>query len=486
MALAGAATVGCGGGGGADDEDGGVPPMRDGATPDGSMPDGSTSPDAGMPFDPAMTYPGEGDACRFSLQCGERQVCVDDECARFERFEEEDLELGEMRVLYGPDLWEELQGPGPTVDWEQVAADDQTTWIAPGQFGSQLLFASTRGDCHLGLVGERVRSMTFASSLCAAATAAPDGRLAFAGYDRGREEHYVVLFGADGEELWRVDLGDSVAAALAEEEGDQRYAGYVTSLLFDDDRLLASMAVGGPDGSSWPATRTAFLSFDSAGEFSLLEVAGARVQSGDRGWLVHDEQGVRAVMAEFAVTDLTSLEPNGAPMDDPTVLLDLESGERRELFTGFSWHAGYGQLRANQWAYTALHVPNECVQRLFTSDGDELVTPYETEWVYCITEENFPKPLPDFADRPVYAQTVYLGVHDTAAVHFSSRVLEQGLYRRDGTREELSGDGVAIQSGTTFSRYGLTIEGLVDRGGPATAEKMGWFEAPLVSRQVDS
>ena len=86
----------CGGNGDAPLPDGGVP--VDGALPDAGPVRPWPTPSDFAPDGPMQ--PGEGDACRLSVQCTDRrQICVDGACIREERVRVERFASTKMRHI---------------------------------------------------------------------------------------------------------------------------------------------------------------------------------------------------------------------------------------------------------------------------------------------------------------------------------------------------------------------------------------------------
>ncbi len=82
--------------------------------------DGMTMGDGGGAFDPSVIYPGEGDACEFSIRCGDQQLCVDDACIRHERLDPADVSVTDYRVLFGDEA-----NPSP------LLSESDTDWFSP-------------------------------------------------------------------------------------------------------------------------------------------------------------------------------------------------------------------------------------------------------------------------------------------------------------------------------------------------------------------
>jgi len=121
--------------------------------------------------------PGEGDACRLSVQCTDhRQICVDDACIREERVRAEDLTLGDWRTLT-PESTDEnplstvevgLAPRGPTLD-----EDGEVVIVGSGR--------DAAGRLVLFRVGQDVRVITGAEGAIGGRYALPylDGFLLF-------------------------------------------------------------------------------------------------------------------------------------------------------------------------------------------------------------------------------------------------------------------------------------------------------------------
>ena len=191
--LVAATSVGACGGGGDDD----IAIMDDGGAPTDAAPDSGPPPAWPVPSDfPAdgPTQPGEGDACRLSVQCTDRrQICVDDACIREERVRVEDLSYGEWRTLT-PESTDEnpfgevassLSRRGPVLDESGEVA---IVGMGLDSAGREVLFR----------VGQDVRVVTLVAPQPAWAIPFRDGFLT------SSQDGDAAFLGGDGVEQWTV------------------------------------------------------------------------------------------------------------------------------------------------------------------------------------------------------------------------------------------------------------------------------------------
>lgn len=323
---------------------------------DATMPppgaDGGTIADAG--FDPdSSALPGEGDACRFSIECADLQICVDDHCVRHERIAPGNLELGEMRWL-GPGTIEST-ALLPAGAW-QGNGDYMPSWVVPGEHGSQLVFLLMNSvapvspfSCDVAVVGEHTRVVHVADFYCHAATASPIGEVAIFG--RGAAGLEFRRYDAAGSEVQRVsDFTPVVRELQTIVQPDSELYG-ATSLLFDGTDVLVAVRLGRlvsghvqltpcPPPPCVMSDGIVALRVPLGAMPSLVDAGGEKVFLRDAGWLVHDAAGVQLIV-EGAVDWPTSY---------PIELRSLETGETRTLIEAPASHyARYAQPEPDQW-----------------------------------------------------------------------------------------------------------------------------------------
>ena len=342
-----AALVGCGGSGGATDPDAG--PMT---TPDGALPGDGATPTT-PPFDPEMTYPGEGEACRVSLDCADRQICVDEVCRRHERYAPGELTRGEWRILTLAETRETRLYDG--IDWGAAMED--------GAFGLEAIHAPTSGSgellyvtrqrerCEVLRIGAEIEHVSFDGLMCTTASRRESGELALGGLDSETLRPRIVVLDANGDvlqdvaplegwdELVRQEIGerDLDEPSLRDDEAAPFRVGGPSALSWQGDQLVVAFGVGEPtredeDGSLRLLVHelSVFARLAPNGSFGLLSFDGEHVQRGGSAWLLRSSgYGLEAVLRPFVTADG---EP-GWPSRIEALALE-PGGGRRVLYEG--------------------------------------------------------------------------------------------------------------------------------------------------------
>lgn len=361
------------------------------ASLDAMTPDGDSGPgddklaDGTDPFDPEVDYAGEGEACRLSLDCGLRQICVDDACIRHERVDEASLEFGAWRRL-GVEEWNQstLNGHPGQADWSvfdtrpvdrrQHALIGPTSWLYPGLDGPQLVVTIWNATtCQVLIVGPRIRVLRAWGLMCSAAAVAPDGRVAIAGARTTNGANEIALFDRDDNLVWQRSVPRALHDRVAHPEnwGTGAQVGLISSLYFWGDGLVAT-AARGTNVITTDLFRTntrfdwngmVFLDVTMAGEMSVRPVAGVDVVDGWKGWLA-DQNGTLVAL----VNRRTGIPVANPYADAEIAVLDLSTGEREQLVEQWAYDGHLYQPRMGYWMYQAINVP-PCGFHLFDSDG---------------------------------------------------------------------------------------------------------------------
>jgi len=137
--------------------------------------------------------PGEGDACRLSVQCTDhRQICVDDTCIREERVRAEDLTLGDWRTLT-PESTDE----NPFASIESVSSSSEVVPDEDGEVGFVGSARDTAGRTVFFSVGQEFRMVTPSDGESGSLLPYRGGFLAYK-----RSPGGVVFYGPDGTIQW--------------------------------------------------------------------------------------------------------------------------------------------------------------------------------------------------------------------------------------------------------------------------------------------
>lgn len=259
---------------------------------DGGMPgDGGFGHDGAPPmsdFDPSQTYEGEGTACRMSLQCGDRQLCVRGECMRHERIDRETAEFGLMRQAGVDD--EDLADTDFVRGLEGGALS--TLLVVPGRGQASLvaLSAASDGGCEVIRIERRWQARIVPNLRCLSAEGDSNGHL----FISGRVEDgppLVVELDDELREVARWQLSLDVLGPLAATVGRDAQIGAATSVLVDGNELLIAVGVKlQPGRAVFDATIVVRM-----GPEGTTTPMGERPYEGGRGWLFRDDEGVRLV-----------------------------------------------------------------------------------------------------------------------------------------------------------------------------------------------
>jgi hypothetical protein len=316
---------------------------------DAGLGDGSASLDAG--FDP-MSPPvdGEGDACRFSIECGPRQICVDDACIREERVPAAELSHGEPRLLIDAEVRASALYSAAPRDWtefftlpDEKGAARLLAWTFPGPGGPTLVaLYSNHLRCQVLIVGDTVRVVHHPEVGCHVAALAENGELLTA------SNHLdLAYYESDGSVRWTARVSDDDKLALFRETGSTQVVGSSNAAIVANGRGLVSFTYLPTDEDPldpFPLTsefnsRIGFLDVDLAtGSYEVLRFEGLPWTPGAFGWLARTGDTVGAIMLDRPELEATPLE---GPI--PIEWMELDSGARRVLFDGNGFRARYAQ-----------------------------------------------------------------------------------------------------------------------------------------------
>lgn len=459
-----------------------------GGEPPAMMP-GDGGVDAAV-FDASVMYPGEGTACRFTTECGELQLCVDDACARHERFAVDDLLLGEPRVATGfsappfsllpPDIWTRTLG---TADpW-------MLSYVQPGRDGPQLVIVPRQAGpngplgCVVAVIGAATRAVEVPGVGCQTATVDLDGRLFFYGIRQADDAQVFVRE--------RLPIGSGefdvipVPASVADTVRSWGYAddslAMGTSMIADATGVVVSVRLGAYNDlydavtvSFDEADQIAFLFLDEAGAVTLLPTMTA--VPGDRGWLVRDDRALAAVM----------YRQNGdvRPFPFQDILIGLSTPREQELTPARAQVSRIFQLTATNWMYSVNGSPPDLCQAVFlSSDGERRTFPWLDTG--CGSDPPFgnltglthgaPNPgAPVWIGHPQMQALVLTGGSSPAIRGFASPDVSPVLIS-----VPLDFGWVSAEYGGV-SRFGKSVEGYYhfEAAGPQVT---GWFEFPLTN-----
>jgi hypothetical protein len=315
-------------------------PMRDG--------------DAGIDdFDPTTMYEGEGDACRFSIECSHRQICVDDVCTRHERITPDSVEFAETRWLGPGQIETSPIHERASMRWDDIVGDalvHMLSWITPGRDTPQLVVLLVDpedlapNDCQVLIVGEELSVVTLFQLGCTAATVREDGELAVVGRDAETGATVVVRQASNGSTLYRTAIPDEVQDVLtAAGQPALSWRGAI-STAFDGDSVVVAFRVGRESGDTVlygaDIHGLVFVEVDGEGMARLLEPGIPPLVPGDLGFLVRDADGVKAVIAD--------VDPDSLEYTSPT-LLHLLDGSREPLSVAVADQVRFAQPEATRW-----------------------------------------------------------------------------------------------------------------------------------------
>lgn len=473
---------------------GSTAPVADGGFGDDAAADGGADPLS--PIDPAAPpVRGEGDACRFSVECGPLQVCVDDACVRSERLDPATLTWGELRRT---PLDEILAGAGASLPrpWSLLREGDvdprPRSSIIASRAGATLAFTVDHpSSCPLVYVGANVRAAWIDDLRCTAMSLDERDAMWVAGLDFDTGSPVVVRVGDDGSEIARYDLAASLDAPIGAATSGRRLAGPVTSMLWFGGALYLSMRPG-QLVDRFVSTETsaeievAFVRVDTDGSARLLDVGGTKIFAGsEAGWLVPNSDGSPSAL--LVQRDVTSFDPP-VPLD----LVRLSDGSRERWLDDWAldmrpsvWAPGVVDLLVKNeppCAFTVLRPPSR-TSSTYNSTACGGGGGYRTTFRardFDVPEPNLPVALAHPAFGILRVRDQMLTADQGVLIEMFDRDLEPS--RMDWWSRPLDAgyDNIAT---TAVTRHGLTVEGALGffLSGPA----FEWFELAMSSRAAE-
>jgi hypothetical protein len=448
--------------------------------------------DAGIDdFDPTTMYEGEGDACRFSIECSHRQICVDDACTRHERIEAGSVEFGEPRWLGPADIEASPIHERATTPWEVVVGGARVrmlNWIVPGRDTSQLVVLLVDPEnllpehCQVLIVGQELRVVTLPGLGCSTATVRDDGELAVVGRDVATGEAVILRQAPNGATRFRVGISDEIQAALMDGGHPPLTERGAVSMIFDGDRVLIAMRVPHQVGDtiSYDADipGLVFVTVDGDGVPSIVDTGPETLAAGDLGYLVRDGEGVKAIIG--------AVDPDTLQYADLAVLR-MDDGGREPLPVGVADQVRFAQPEPTRWVFETgvavedLVMPSTVGCRVSVFDsGSAGVAQLPIAWPVCgrrnpLLRENY------FAEAATF-MPAWLEHARPQLVDYT----DFEVYELDGTVETTL-DYAVGRDPTPFaariaavSRFHMTFEGIF--GAQYEGPPFDWFERALVRR----
>ncbi len=445
--------------------------------------------DAG--FDPDETYAGEGDACRFSIECGPSQLCVDDSCVRHERLSPETLEFSELRVLNpGPIASSPLYTRAP-IPWEDVMAGASEAWMLnythPGPDTEQLVFLIRRlrqpvehQACQVGVLGAQLRVLALDDFDCHTASTSSRGEVAIAGLDLLTGRVSLALFDAEDHLVYRASIPPEIEDEVREAYGDDLRLPVVDSVHIGRDHVFVSLLhtryteAFGYESPGADRVRVTFAGVDDEGTWSVVRPGGELGIPGADGWIVHDATGYRAVMSQNDETTAGNRR---------TSVIDLRTGAVEMVDAVLGPDRRFQQRTADDWVVTVAHRCSwyafgpslELRERTLLELAD---CPGDTLGGYYLTRAWVGKPIAPLVigNRTVTAARF---VEGPFALELTDDD-DQPVARLEVGEADL-GRSRPYQRGFGFvSRYGLSVEG--NYGVYAVGAPFVWIEYALVRR----
>ncbi|MBX3249363.1 MAG: hypothetical protein KF901_19455 [Myxococcales bacterium] len=315
---------------------------------DGGMPgDGGFGHDGAPPmsdFDPSQTYEGEGTACRMSLQCGDRQLCVRGECMRHERIDRETAEFGLMRQAEADDA------PDADVFSARAAVAGQGAWIftsvvVPGRDQASLVSLESFDEqgCLVTRVEREWRAAWLPNVDCLGVDANERGELFVAAASLEDGGPVVVRLDEALHEVARVEPSREMLTRSISPLGPEARFGGATSVLVDGDDVLFAVGVFSRDA----------LEHDATVVFRMTPggVRMAREQpiDGGRGWLVRDAEHVSVVTTVWDWEDGSTRWPRQRDGDHRILVTEVVGDESNEIYRGPAMAATYMRPSATDW-----------------------------------------------------------------------------------------------------------------------------------------
>lgn len=448
-------------------DDGGMSPTGDGGAPDSSVSD----------FDPSVSYPGEGDACRLSMECGDRQICVDDACVRHERIDPSEVRLGEWRVS--------SEAAGRSIGLGSSSGGNQVAVVIPGR--DHPMVVSTREleeGCRLTRIDRDWRTLDLDGVECLSVESTEDGGVLVGGFRRSDEAPLLVRLSPELVEIDRVEL-DRALIVTAVTPGLEVRSGGVTSVLVDGSDVLVAVGVFSSNvREEHDETVVIRLAADGSQTVELARIAGGR------GWLVRDARGVSVVTTVWPWRDdFSRASPDLRSAEFRYLRRSLDSADEIAEYVGSAETAWLNRPSRTQWSVVLheLEFP-ECEIKSFGPGGAGVVGLVEESSIHrnCV-DAAFEH---DFSASPNRGRSsgVPFGFHGVRSSRGDIWVLDVfregpiGELSDAGFVDQLTGERSSLESlsdtghtvqGNVLSRYGTTVEivGLLLVAGPSVVER---------------
>lgn len=334
-------------------DDGGILPTGDGGMSDSTVSD----------FDASTMYPGEGDACRLSMECGDRQICVDDACIRHERIDPAEVQLGEWRLAS-----EEASRAVDLRNDDEEFRNDMMV-LVPGRTHPVVVSTGEFEEgCRLARVDREWASTRVPGVDCLSVDSTSDGGFVIGAAQREDQRPMIVVLANDLSELSRIEIDADVVNEGRITLGLGARLGGVTGILVDGADVLASVGVFSRDGVvEHDGVIVVRIHEDGTQTLARPEIMGGR------GWLVRDASGVSVVTTEW-------------PWDEPPVRgapdrrslefryrrTDLQTGEMMEEYLGSAQTAWLFRPQLQEWSIALFEQATPgCQIRSFGPNGLE-------------------------------------------------------------------------------------------------------------------
>lgn len=332
-------------------DDGGMLPTGDGGLPDSSVSD----------FDPSATYPGEGDACRLSMECGDRQICVDDACVRHERVDPSEVRLGEWRRAS-----EEASRRVDLRNGNEEFRNEMMVLVPGREHPVVVSTGEFEEGCRLARVDRDWASTRIPGVDCLSVDSTPDGGLIIGAARRDDGLPLIVVLADDLAETARVDLDVDVLEEGRVTRGIGARLGGVTGILADGEDILASVGVfSRADRLEHDGVIVVRVRRDGSQALERAEIPGGR------GWLVRDERGIRVVTTEWPWQEPPFLgQPDFRSSSYRYFETDLRTGEAVETYPGPAETAWLFRPSEREWSVALYEQATpDCLFRFLGPDG---------------------------------------------------------------------------------------------------------------------
>ncbi len=433
-------------------DDGGVIPTGDGGLPDATASD----------FDPSVTYPGEGDACRLSMECGDRQICVDDACVRHERIDPSEVRLGEWRLA--------SEEASRALELGVDPGRNDATVVLPGN-RSPIVVSTTEleNGCRLTRIDGEWKTVHLDGVECLSGESTDDGGLLVGGFRRSDGHPLLVRLSPELREIERVDL-DSELIASAFTPALERRIGGVTGVLVDGPDVLVSVGIFSHD-ERIEHDETVVLRVAANGDQTVeLE----RVPGG-RGWLVRDARGISVLTTEWQWSDESSPTPDHLGTEFRYLRSPIDGSEAVEEYLGSAETAWIYRETRDSWQIVLyeLSAP-DCVIRSLSDAGVRVITLRDDSAVrrgcvespsergaYQAPNQGRSSPIPNWLFGRLAREWTVLAPYaddgDDPRFGLEAQSTTERVYFEEAEGADFT---QILGSASVFSRFGMTVEAL--------------------------